>query len=292
VLFSGNLVSLPTPDWSYLVVRGSGEGVFYRIHDSATEFWSPWHQLPGATCDSPASAIIGNGLHVVVRGANDDQIWHGYINLETDTFSSLALIGGSTPSAPTLTANSTHPCLVMRGQNNLIYCRFYDCTAHTWAGWIALPSGSTCDSPAATVLGNKLHVVVRGMDGHTLWHSSVGLSAGAFSEWALIGGATESKPTLAACESRNEIVLVVRGLNDVIYRNTWSDSGWAGWVGLPSGSTCDGIGAAVIGETLHVVVRGMDGYTLWHANVDLTTSTFAGWTLLSGSTPSKPTLAG
>lgn len=234
--------------------------------------------------------MIGNQLHVVVRGVNYDQIWYGNVDLTTNTFSGWTLLGGSTPSPPTLTGNSTTLCLVVRGENNIIYYRFYTIATRTWTDWTALPSGATCDSPAATMLAKKLHFVVRGMDGYSLWHSNVDLSTGVFSGWDLVGGATESKPTLTTCESRNEIILVVRGLNNAIYRNSWSGLGWTGWAGLPSGATCDGVGATAIGDSLRVVVRGMDGYTLWHGNVDLSTGAFSGWTLLSGSTSSAPTL--
>jgi hypothetical protein len=41
-----------------------------------------------------------------------------------------------------------------------------------------------------------------------------------------------------------------------------------------------------------MVVRGMDGNTLWNGYTDLTSSAFSGWTLLDGSTPSTPTLTG
>jgi len=41
-----------------------------------------------------------------------------------------------------------------------------------------------------------------------------------------------------------------------------------------------------------VVVGGMDGSTIWYSNVNPTTEVFSGWTQLSGSTSSKPTLTG
>jgi hypothetical protein len=279
------------PAFAALVVRGQDNRIYYRLYNATTSSWYGWNSLPtGTTMDSPAAAVCTNTLYVVVRGSDNTSLWFSSVNLTDSTFSGWALLSGSTPSAPTLTSNGTALTLVVRGQNNLIYYRFYDVASRTWSGWAALPSGATCDGSAAAILGNKLHVVVRGMDGHSIWHSSLDLSTAAFSGWDLVGGATESKPTLAACESRNEIILVVRGLNNVIYRNSWSGSSWTGWSSLPSGSTCDGIGATVIGRELHVVVRGMDGYSLWHSCVDLGTASFTGWTLLDGSTPSTPTL--
>jgi hypothetical protein len=34
--------------------------------------------------------------------------------------------------------------LVVRGNNNVIYCRFYDLTSETWTDWQPFPYGSTC----------------------------------------------------------------------------------------------------------------------------------------------------
>jgi hypothetical protein len=140
------------------------------------------------------------------------------------------------------------------------------------------------------MLAGKLHVVVRGMDGYTLWHGTVNMSTMVFSGWTIIDGATQSSPILTASESRNEVYLVVRGLNNVIYYDTWTETGWTGWTGLSTGATIDGPGATVTGNTLYMVVRGMDSYALWHGMVDLTNGSLATWTLLSGSTPSPPTV--
>lgn len=272
------------------VVRGLDNRIYYRSYVSSGS-WETWNALQsGTTFDSPAAVLLDNELHTVVRGMDGHSIWHSYVNLTDSKFSGWTLLGGSTSSSPALASNATHLSLVVRGENDLIYYRFYAIATRTWTNWVALPSGATIDSPAATTLGNKLHIVVRGLDGYTLWHSSVDLSTQAFSGWELVGGATQSKPTLVSCQSRNEIILVVRGLNNLIYRNAWSPSSWTGWSAFPNGATCDGVGATVIGETLHVIVRGMDGFTLWHAYTDLATNTFSSWTLLSGLTPSKPTL--
>ena len=48
--------------------------------------------------------VIGKEPHIVVRGMNDGQIWHGTLNLLTDEWSGWALLDGSTPSKPVLTS--------------------------------------------------------------------------------------------------------------------------------------------------------------------------------------------
>ena len=65
--------------------------------------------------------------------------------------------------------------------------------------------------------------------------------------------------------------------------------GWGSWMGLP-GSTGLSPGAAVLGDELHLVVKGKTG-GLYHGSWDLTGHVFGEWTRLPGDTPSPPTLA-
>ncbi len=270
------------------VVRGADDRIYYGDVGVSPNLWT---QLPsGLTSDTPAAAVISSELHIVVRSTDGLSIWHRYVNMTDGTFSGWTLLSGYTPSAPTLTSNGTHLCLVVRGLDDRIYYRFYALSSRTWSEWTALPSGYTCDSPAATILNNRLHIVVRSTDTLTMWHSSIDLSTGTFSGWTLLSGFTQSKPTLAACSNRSEIVLVVKGLDNAIYRNSWSDLGWAGWVSLPTGSTNEGAAATVVGQNLHILVLGMEGGIIWKSSVNLSSGAFSGWTLLNGLTPSKPTL--
>jgi hypothetical protein len=254
-----------------------------------------WNALPnGFTFDSPAAAVCGGRLHFVVRGTDGGTIWRSSVSLSDGAFSGWTPFSyGSTPSAPTLASDGVVMCLVVRGLDNRIYYCMYDPIFDVWgSSWTALPSGFTCDSPAATILNGNLHIVVRSTDGLNIWHSYVELGTGVFSGWTLVGGFTESAPTLATCTSRSEVILVVRGLDNAIYRNSWSPSGWAGWSALPSGLTGEGVGAHVVGEELYGVVGGIEGSSIWESNVNLSTGTFSGWTQLDGFTPSKPTLLG
>lgn len=183
-----------------------------------------------------------------------------------------------------------HAYLVVRGLNNQIYYRTYISSGGSWDSWNVLPDGLTCDSPAAAICCGKLYIVVRGMDGCSLWFGSLNLSDRAFSGWTLLLGSTLSKPTLV-CWNDTELYLFVRGNDNGIYYNVWdcSASSWTGWNGLP-GATCDAPSAAVCGNKLHVTVIGMD-QKLWHGYLDLSSSTWYGWTQLSGATTSAPVLA-
>jgi len=275
-----------------LVVRGDDNHIYYRIYNSTTASWNGWNGLPtGATIDSPAAALVSNTLYVVVRGTDDSSLWFSSLNLTDDSFSGWALLGGSTPSAPTLASNGTALSLVVQGSDNRIYYRIYTIATQTWTGWLALPSGTTIDSPAASLVGNTLYIVVRGSDGATLWFSNINQTTDVFSGWTQLSGSTPSTPTLATFGTT--LALVVHGSDSRVYYSSYSIATqvWTGWSALPSGTTPDSPAATIIGNTLFVTVIGFDG-NIWTSSINLGTSTFSGWAQLSGSTPSKPTLAG
>jgi hypothetical protein len=173
----------------------------------------------------------------------------------------------------------------VRGNDNRIY---YDvCNGSSWAGWTSLP-GATCDCPAAAVFKDQLHIVVRGMDGYTLWHGYVNLTDNTFNGWTLLSGLTPSAPALAS--NGTILCLVVRGLdNSTFYR--YYNGSWGYWLAVPTGSTCDGPAAAMLGNDLHIVVRGLDGQSLWNIVVRSDGTVIRDWLRLSGATFSKPILA-
>jgi len=283
---------------AYLTVRGGDDRIYYRIYNSTSNSWENWRVTPlGATCDSPAAAIYSGKLYFVVRGMGGQSLWFGSVNITDYSFSGWTGLSGATPSAPILTVYGSKLILVVRGFDNTLYYRYYDAILETWGGWIAMAIGATCDSPAATVLGNSLHLVVRGfsatdvLGNNTLWHGIVNLADDSFSGWTSLPGATASAPTLTASATFNTLYLSVRGLDDLIFINEWSSSVWQGWTALPTGATSDSPALTVANDTLVIVVRGMDGNSLWHCYVDLNTHIQSGWTLISGSTISAPTLS-
>ena len=279
-----------------LVVRGMDSRIYYRVWNGTG--WHGWNVLPGSTVDSPAAAMLGNQLNIVVRGSDGNSLWYGYLTNVSDpsSFSGWTLLSGATSSAPTLTSNGTTLCLVVRGLDNRIYYRVYDTGAQAWQGWNALPSGTTCDKPAAAMLGSTLSIVVRGYSptdasaNNTLWYSTVNLTNNAFSGWTMLSGATPSSPALTASQTFNSQYLTVRGNDNRIYVNTWNGGNWQGWNALPTGATNKTPATTIMGDKLFFVVIGMDGASMWQSSLDLTTSNFSGWTLLSGATPSAPTL--
>jgi len=272
---------------SYLVVRGSNDYIYLRTLNSTDSSWGNWIALPGSTYDTPAAALFNNQVHIVVRGMDEHTLWHGYYNVLTEEFVGWTMLAGSSPSPPVLTSNGTMLCLVVHGMDDLIYYRCY--SDGSWGDWQLLPNGATIDSPAAALLGNELHVVVRGTDGFTMWHKIILPEGAVLQEWSWIPGASASPPILSASQNANELYMLVRGADDGIYYTQFEESSWGGWTnlqGLTTRSPC----ATINGEELHVVVCGSDEVTLWHGKVDLNSKIFLGWIWISGSTPSAPTL--
>jgi uncharacterized repeat protein (TIGR02543 family) len=269
-----------------LAVRGNNDMIYYRLYDTVLEDWSSWGSLPGSTVDAPAAAILDNQLHIVVRGMDGASLWHGYYDLTSESFSGWTNLEGSTPSSPVLTSNGSMLCLVVQGEDNLIYYRCY--SEGAWGDWQVLPEGSTIDSPSAALLGDELHVVVRGMDGFSMWHKIIKPGGEVVQEWTWIPGVSASPPVLAASQSSGELYMLVRGADDGIYECLY-DSSWGTWASL-EGSTIASPAAMVCGDQLHVIVQGSDAVTLWYGAVDLDSMVFGGWNWISGSTPSKPVL--
>ena len=283
----------PAPAGQHLVVRGLNNRIHYRIYNASGGSLESWNVVPnGMTCDSPAAAVYSGKLYIVVRGMDGQSLWFGSINLTDNSFSDWTRLSGATPSKPTLVRSGSRVILVVRGMNNRIYYRFYDCISDEWEGWIVVPTGVTCDGPAATTLANELHIVVRGISAtnSSMWHGRLNLTTGIFLGWTRLSGETESAPTLATSQTLNKLYLTVRGLNNYTYYNTWNGTDWEGWTVLPSGVTCDSPASTITGDELHVAVRGTDGYSLWHYHINLPTSDHSGWTRISGATPSTPTL--
>ncbi len=87
----------------FSVVRNPSGLIRYSRYSLATRTWGAWTTLPGSTAVSPGAVAIHNELHVAVKGASSPAIYHGYVNLNSGSFSGWTLTNGLTTSAPTLT---------------------------------------------------------------------------------------------------------------------------------------------------------------------------------------------
>jgi len=178
--------------------------------------------------------------------------------------------------------------LIVRGLDDAVYYCIFSRASGLWGDWSGLP-GATCDRPAATIHQGMLHIVIRGIDGESLWHGYVDIGTSGFSGWVQMQGAALSAPTLTS--DGGGMCLVVRGLDNRVYYSRYSGGSWGDWVDITAGSTCDSPAAALYTGNLYIVVRGMDGQSLWFGQVDLGDDSFSGWTLLPGATIAAPTIA-
>lgn len=193
--------------------------------------------------------------------------------------------------------NNENVYLVFRGLENGIHVQTYNPTTQIWNESIVLP-GQTLDTPAVTKCNGELHMVIKGMDGITMWHGYLDLADNAFSGWSILSGTTPSSPVLTS--DGTTLSLVVRSNNNSICIRTYSlqTRDWSAWSVISGASTCDSPAAYQIGDVLNLVVRGFspnDVYinnTLWYSRVDMKTMSDSDWVILPGTFNSSATLAG
>jgi hypothetical protein len=135
----------------------------------------------------------------------------------------------------------------------------------------------------ALASGTALDIaVVRGTDNGIYW--SAYNSPGVWTSWASLSGATLSPPGI--CEGYYQAVyVVVRGMDDGIYLNTWTGT-WSGWAS-PGGATIDTPACAKLNGVLYVVVRGTTSELYWNS---LSSGVWSGWVDLHGASASAPVL--
>jgi len=126
-------------------------------------------------------------VYIAVEGM-DNGIYFGYFDILNDTFKGWMKLPGSTPSRPVLVSDRSGGftgklVLIVRGMDNRIYYNVLDEASFKWSGWKRLPTGSTVDAPAAAIARGKLHIVVRGGDGESLWYTYLDLQSWAFGGW-------------------------------------------------------------------------------------------------------------
>ena len=145
---------------------------------------------------------------------------------------------------------------------------------------------ATYGAPTPTFLS-----VVVGTDNGLYWS---GMYSGAsspccWSLWKPLSGLSPSAPYL--CPSGpGGVELVVRGYDNNIYHKSFSAGTWsASWDKNPTGITIDQPVCAVLGSTMHVVVRGGLG-SLEATSFNLTDRTWAPWTDLQLNITSVPAL--
>ena len=256
-----------------------------------TQYWLDVSVSPsGAGSTTPGAGWYNEGTSVTVT----ENPASGYV------FDHWELDGANAGTSSSITVSMNRPhslvavfreqtysaVLVVRGSNNRIY---FNLLSTDWSNWNSLPSGSTFDAPAAAVAGGKLHIVVRGSDGKSIWHTQVDLSTGSSSSWTKVGGSTQSAPYLTT--DGTNLYLIVRGMDNRIYYNVYSGN-WSGqWKGPSTGSTPSSPAGVVVGTTLYITVLGSDKKSIYYITMDINTQQFGQWKNIPGSTPSPQALA-
>lgn len=282
----------------YGVVHGTDNRIYYRTYSFGTASWNNWNALPsGTTTTSPATTSYGGKLYFVVKGDFDTGLYFSSLNLTDLSFTGWAKLSGSTPSAPTLVNYGSKLLLIVRGTDNGLWYRYYDTITNTWGGWIGIPETQTSDSPAATVIGTTMSLVVRGfsttsaIQNNTLWYSSLNLFNNDFSGWKALPGETDAAPRLTSPENENTLYLAIKGTDNVIYMNKNDGTTWLGWTAIPNGSTLNSPAATVVNGELQILVRGTYGNTLWQYYSNLANGISSGWKQLDGTTTSAPAIS-
>jgi len=87
----------------FLAVRGEDNVIYLKNWNGIT--WdATWTPLPsGSTGFSPAIAVYGNNLQIVVIGMDGISLWHNSMDINTNALSTWTPLSGSSPSAPTMT---------------------------------------------------------------------------------------------------------------------------------------------------------------------------------------------
>jgi len=265
----------------YMFITSLGNDIMYKKFDGLN--WSPWKSLGGMAADGPSATYHNGKIYVAVRSP-DNGIWYGYIDVASDTFSGWIRLQGLTPSRPTIVATHNGVFMLVRGLANdvLVY-------PLTWenATWVKLGTGVTSDTPVATAIGSKIFIVVRGLDDASLWYGVLDTDTWTFSGWFKLDGATTTTPALCVDKSSRALYIAIKGLDDMVYINMYTESlGWHGWIPT-RGLTDQGPAIQVVRSWLVVAVKGL-GRDIWLGVKGL--DGVWRWTSIDGLTDFQPTL--
>jgi len=268
-----------TPTVNVIVVVSGLDGrIYYRTCLTGCSYI---RLASGSTPDTPAAVYVGGKLYIAVRGG-DGSVYFGRVDSIGSSSVVWQKLPGSTPSKPALATDGSKIYLVVRGGDNRIYVNVYDTVSGTWSGWKPLKSGSTVKGPAAVYMGGKLHLVVVGADGKSIYYGQADPSMLSVT-WAPVSGSTDVEPSLATDGSR--LYLSVKGLDYRVYVRVWSGS-WGGWERVPTGSTPSSPAATYWSNNLYLIVRGGDSSIYYTRR--LGANSYDAWKRLGGSTLNAP----
>jgi hypothetical protein len=277
---------------NYLIVaRGTDNGIYFAVYNDTSKL--SWSKLPGMTSNAPSTTLskcYEDRAYIVVRGM-DSGIYFGYLDLKTQKFTGWSRLPGNTPSRPMIISGrdvglDCKIFLVVRGTDNRIYFNIYDELNSNWTGWKTIPTGITIDAPSVSLVNEKLHIVVRGSDGSSLWYGYLNIDKLTFSGWKYLPGQSPSQPFMTS-DGLN-IWLVVRGMDNKVYlASTRTGNDWSEWKGIYTGDTLEAPVLEIADyQHLHLLVIGSDSLSIWYTKLLQDGTQVLPWSKLPGLSPS------
>jgi glucose/arabinose dehydrogenase len=142
--------------------------------------------------------------------------------------------------------------------------------------------GLTTSDPDAASWGDRLDIVVRGIDG-AVWHRT--RVSGAWSGWTSLGGFVTSGPSVVAT-GLGQLDVFARGVDGELWTRSLANGTWSGWSSLGGLLTSDPDAAARGYGEIDVFARGTDG-ALWMRRA--TAGAWLPWQWIGGQLTSGPT---
>jgi endonuclease/exonuclease/phosphatase family metal-dependent hydrolase len=153
----------------------------------------------------------------------------------------------------------------------------------SWSGWINLGGQLTSAPVAVSPSTGRIDVFVRGMSGELVQRT---YRNGTWGGWINLGGTIASAPAAVAVgPSRFEVF--ARSTDFRLVQRSFDGVRWSDWRSL-GGDLTAAPAVAAISNSLHVLVRGMNG-ELVHRSWDGTA--WSGWKNLGGELTSAPVVA-
>ncbi|MEM4489383.1 MAG: hypothetical protein QXK88_11445, partial [Desulfurococcaceae archaeon] len=261
-------------------VRATGGDVWFGlVSENGSVDWRP---LGGIVVDAPSAVFYNGSIYVFVRDSNGG-LWYGLVNPVNWGFSGWIPLQGLAGSRPSAVATDYGVVLVVRDFNGGLWVGLLNDSS---VEWISIP-GATIDSPAVAYLDGKLHLVVRGLDGYTIWHGVVELPHFNFIGWNQVNGLTNSAPELIAIG--DTLYLAVRDLGNGVALATYNRLvGWLGWLFIPGGLTDTQPNLAYFNGELIVAVKALNDQSIWLARKDY--YGYWSWENVPGLTTHEPEL--
>lgn len=222
----------------------------------------------GQTKSTPAVALVGKYMFVVVRG-NDGALYLNQGDV-AKPFVGWRPMNFHTPYGPGAAASGKLTAIVAANAHGTVAYNFW-ALGEGGKGWQTLDGLQTNSAPAAALVGNYLFVVAKGVDGSL--HLNQGGLGKKFVGWKPMGFQSDAAP--AAASSGNISVVVAKDRQGRVFYNWWRVGQGGHWQELPGLQTNLAPAVALVGDYMFVMARGRDGKL--RLNQGTLGKSFVGW---------------